>query len=49
MLCHTDMGDATAALEPFVNRAGSMAAVFAMVYPLGLPLSKRYAVPNLIS
>lgn len=38
-LSHTDMGDAAAAPEPFANRAGSMAAVFATVYPLDLPLS----------
>ncbi|MGJ7527004.1 phosphoethanolamine transferase [Variovorax sp. GB1P17] len=39
-LLHRDMGDAAAAApEPFVNRAGSMAAVLATVYPLDLPLS----------
>ncbi|WP_234382229.1 phosphoethanolamine transferase [Variovorax sp. PMC12] len=39
MLSHAEMGDANAATEPFANRAGSMAAVFATVYPLDLPLS----------
>jgi glucan phosphoethanolaminetransferase (alkaline phosphatase superfamily) len=40
MLSHMDMGDAAAAPEePFVNRAGSISAVFSTVYPLDLPLS----------
>ncbi|WP_445286747.1 phosphoethanolamine transferase [Variovorax atrisoli] len=38
-LSHGDLGNAAAAPEPFVNRAGTMPAVFATVYPLDLPIS----------
>lgn len=39
MISHMSTSDAAATSEPFANRAGSMAAGFASVYPLDLPLS----------